>query len=111
MLSSPKRLMIIDMLGKREMSVGEIAESLETQPATVSQHLRLLRDKHLVTSRKDGQNVYYRLAIPRMMDACHIIREILLENLKQRGEIAEDLSPDNLIEDVAPERAGPGPTL
>lgn len=104
MLASPKRLIIVDMLGKREMNVGEIAESLETNPANVSQHLRQLRDKNLVLTRKEGQTVYYRLASARITDACHLFREVLLENLKKRGAIAEDVNPDNLIEDDTPGR-------
>lgn len=104
-MSSGKRLIIIDMLGKREMSVGEIAETLEIQPAAASQQLRLLKDHQLIKGRKEGQTVYYSLAMPRMMEACHILREILLENLKQQGRIAEDVNPEDLIEDVLPEGA------
>ncbi|MBU0676869.1 MAG: metalloregulator ArsR/SmtB family transcription factor [Verrucomicrobia bacterium] len=106
-MSSPKRLMIIDMLSRRDMSVGEIAESLETQPATVSQHLRLLRDKHLVNTRKEGQTVYYSLALPRMMDACRLVREILIESLKKTGALADDFDVSSLIEDVRPEKSTP----
>lgn len=98
-LSNPKRLMIIDMLGIREMSVGEIAETLGVAPATASQHLRLLKDSHLVSSRKEAQTVYYKLAVPRMMDACLVVRSIIIESMQQRGELAEDLTPDNLIQD------------
>ena len=104
-MSSGKRLMIIDMLSKRSMSVGEIAESLEVPPATVSQNLRLLRDRDLVVTRKEGQTVYYELAAPRMMEACHILRGILLDNLKKRGAIAVDFRVEDLIEDDA-ESAG-----
>jgi ArsR family transcriptional regulator len=97
--------MILDMLGKRDMSVGEMAESLGVPPATVSQHLRLLRDKNLVITRKDGQTVFYSLALPRMTEACHLLREILLDSMKKRGQLARDLDVDNLIEDVASAKA------
>lgn len=98
-MANPRRLMMIDMLGKREQSVGEMAETLEIAPATVSQHLRVLRDNNIVKTRKEGQTVYYSLAIPRMMEACHIIREMLLDSLKQQGAIAADLTPETLIVD------------
>lgn len=101
-MSSSKRLMIIDMLSKRPMSVGEIATSLEVPPATVSQNLRLLRDRDLVLTRKEGQTVYYELAVPKMMEACHILRGILLDNLKRRGAIADDFRIEDLIVDDAP---------
>jgi len=103
-MSSPKRLIIIDMLGKRPMNVGEIAQSLGTQPATVSQHLRLLRDKNFVIARKEGQTVYYSLAQPRMMDVCHMVREAMIENFKSGSKLAGDVDIENLIEDIAPRR-------
>ena len=102
-MSSAKRLMIIDLLDRRPMSVGEIAESLELLSATVSQHLRVLRDRDLVRTRKEGQTVYYELAAPRMMDACHILRGVLLDKLKERGAIAEDFQLEDLIEDDRPD--------
>ena len=104
-LAHPKRLIMVDMLGRREMNVGEIAEVLAMRPAAVSQQLRVLRDRHLVASRKEGQTIYYRLAMPELTKACHIIRTVLLGELRRRGLIAADISPDNLIEDVPP--AGP----
>lgn len=105
-LSSPTRLMILDMLGKREVYVGEIAETLGAQPATVSQHLRVLRDHRLVSSRKAGQSVYYQVANPKMTEACHHLRNVLLEDLKLRGAIEGDVTVGNLIEDT-PGDTGP----
>lgn len=101
-MSSAKRLMIIDMLSRRPMSVGEMATSLAVPASTVSQNLRLLRDRDLVRTRKDGQSVFYELSSPKMMEACHILRRILLENLKNRGAIAADFRLEDLIEDEAP---------
>lgn len=92
-LSSPMRLMIIDLLGRRDLSVGDIAGQLKANPTTVSQHLRILRDRQIVQTRKQGQSVIYRLAYPRMIEACHIIRSILMDSLQQRGQIAADLAP------------------
>jgi ArsR family transcriptional regulator len=98
-LAHPKRLMMVDMLGRREMNVGEIAEVLAMRPAAVSQQLRILRDRQLVATRKEGQTIYYRLAIPELSKACRIIHTVLLGEMRRRGLIASDVNPDNLIED------------
>ena len=56
--------------------------------STVSQHLTILRDRHVVESRKEGQTVYYRPVDVRLMGACEIIRAVLIDGLKERGEFA-----------------------
>jgi ArsR family transcriptional regulator len=94
MLANPKRLMILALLSKQEMSVGELAESMGTAMATVSQHLTALRAKHIVEARKDGQTVYYHTTDPRLMEACISIRTILLDGLKRRGQIAKEIEFD-----------------
>ena len=109
MLANAKRLIILDMLGRREMSVGELAQSLRVRDTVVSQHLRLLRHQHLVLTRRDGQTIYYRLAYPRMIEACHIIRAILMENLKRHGRLSSGLRPEHLIPDEP--RAATSPSV
>ncbi len=96
-LANPKRLMILALLAKRELSVSEIAASIDTPLPTVSQHLSLLRSKNVVETRKDGQNVYYRPSDPRLMDACELIRTVLLDGMKRRGEIATETGAEDLI--------------
>ena len=97
--SNPKRLMILALLNKREMSVGEIAECIGVPLATVSQHLSVLRTKHVVEARKEGQTVFYRPTDPRLMDACTLIRTVLLDGMKKRGEIALEINADGIIMD------------
>ena len=79
MMANPKRLAILESLHGGERSVSSIAEELETSISTISQHLRLLRGKNVVETRKEGQTVFYRLRDPRMIDACNIIRGVLLD--------------------------------
>lgn len=88
-MANPKRLAILETLGEAERSVGAIAEALGISITATSQHLRVLRDKSVVTARKHGQTVYYSLSDPRMIQACHLIREILLDGIRDRGELAE----------------------
>ena len=88
MMANPKRLAILESLHAGEKSVSAIAEDLETSISTVSQHLRLLRDKNVVVARKEGQTVFYSLRDPRMIDACSLIRSVLLDGIVAQGHMA-----------------------
>jgi len=91
MIASSKRLMIIQLLAKKEMNVSAIAQSLGLQQSNISQHLRVLRSQHIVETRKDGQTVYYRLTNARLAKVCADIRSILLEGMEQRGRKAKGM--------------------
>ncbi|MBI4278119.1 MAG: winged helix-turn-helix transcriptional regulator [Armatimonadetes bacterium] len=86
-LANPKRLEILDALRDGERSVGQLTATLAVRKANVSQHLAMLRAKGIVVSRRDGQTVYYRLSTPRVIQACDIMRQVLLERLAQSGRL------------------------
>ena len=96
-LSNPKRLMILTLLGVREMSVGEIAEVIEVPLANVSQHLTVLKTRNIVKSRKQAQTVYYSLVDKRLVEACTLLRTVLLDGMKERGGIASDIDVGQVL--------------
>ena len=57
--------------------MGELAEVPGLTHPNVSQHLNVMRDAGLVTSRRDGTSIYYRLAYPQITQACDIVCDIL----------------------------------
>lgn len=61
-LANRHRLMILCQLIEGERSVGELAAFLELRDSTVSQHLTLLRKDNLVSTRREGQTIWYALA-------------------------------------------------
>ncbi len=89
-LANPKRLMILALLGKGECSVGQIAEAIQAPLPNVSQHLAVLKSQNLVLARKEGQTVHYRLADKRIIQACTLIRSVLLDQMKARGMVAQE---------------------
>ena len=91
-LASPIRLKIIHYLRDGEKSVEELIQMLELQKANVSQHLTMLKQHGVVTSRKAGLSVYYSLKSPKLLKACDIVKEILYEQLQENGKILEVLS-------------------
>ena len=81
-LADAKRLRLIDALrDDAERSVGELADVIGATYPNVSQHLNVMRDAGLVTSRRDGTTVYYRLAYPQITQACDIVTGVLRAQL------------------------------
>jgi DNA-binding transcriptional ArsR family regulator len=66
-LSNPDRLMILCQLSKGELRVGEIEEILGIEQPTLSQQLTVLRDEELVSTRREGKNIYYQVTSPRAL--------------------------------------------
>lgn len=84
-MANPTRLKIISLLREGEKSVEELLEKLKLPKANLSQHLSVLRQRRIVSTRREGLNIYYKIANPKMIKACDILREVLLEQL-QEGE-------------------------
>jgi len=89
--SDPRRLIIIDELRGGEKSVGELVQILEVAQAAVSRHLAILRDKGVVTTRREGTTIYYRLIDSKIGEACDLVHEILLNQIEKNRELAERL--------------------
>ncbi|MFC2002066.1 ArsR/SmtB family transcription factor [Chloroflexota bacterium] len=82
-LSDYKRLRIIHELRRGEKSVNELAEVLELKQSNTSQHLAVLRKTGIIVPRRQGSTVYYRLANPKIADACDLVREVIAEQLRR----------------------------
>jgi DNA-binding transcriptional ArsR family regulator len=87
-LAQPKRLMILDHLHAGEKSVGELVELLGFPQSNVSQHLAALRAGDIVTTRREGNTVYYSLVDPRIVRACDIFHEVLADRMKTNRAFA-----------------------
>lgn len=75
-LGDPKRLCVLESLAGGEASVGELASRVSCQVPNMSQHLAVLRSAGLVTTRRDGNTVYYRLSDPRVIEAYQLLQTI-----------------------------------
>jgi ArsR family transcriptional regulator, arsenate/arsenite/antimonite-responsive transcriptional repressor len=60
-LAHPSRLMMLDLLGKTEISVTEITKAVGVDQSTVSKHLAILKDAGLIDARKKGTTSFYRV--------------------------------------------------
>ena len=75
-MSHPLRLKILCTLGDQEVSVQDIVERVGTSQSNISQHLAILRDKGMLTSRKDANRVYYKVGDARTLQLICMIREV-----------------------------------
>ena len=86
-LSSPRRLELVDLLCQAERTVDDLARETNLTPSNVSQHLAVLRDARLVTSRKDGQFVFYQLADLLVSDFWRLFRRVVMQRMAEAREI------------------------
>jgi ArsR family transcriptional regulator, virulence genes transcriptional regulator len=75
-LGDPKRLCVLESLAAGELSVGDLSSQVGCQVPNMSQHLAVLRSAGLVSTRREGNTVYYRLADPRVLEAYHLLQTI-----------------------------------
>ena len=72
-LSNPDRLMILCQLAQGEMRVAEMEEALGIVQPTLSQQLTVLRDEELVSTRREGKNIYYQLSSPQALALMQVL--------------------------------------
>ncbi len=98
-LAHPKRLKILNLLSEagRPLSVGEISSKLDLRSSNVSQHLALLRARHIVRAAKVGQQVFYQMADARITEAIRLLRAVLIDSMRQEGEKANAFSSQEIL--------------
>ncbi|EHC09648.1 ArsR/SmtB family transcription factor [Fischerella thermalis] len=90
-LSNPVRIQILDTLRTGEKSVNDIAEWLELEASSVSQQLAVLRSRNLVTSRKQGNYVFYSIRDPAIFQILDAALEVFNNHLVEVRDTLEQL--------------------
>ena len=75
-MSHPLRLKILCTLGNDEISVQDIVDRVGTSQSNISQHLAILRDKGILSSRKDANRVYYKVVDARTLKLIEMMRDV-----------------------------------
>ena len=88
-LSHPKRLEAINVLRDGEMSVTELSQKLGLTVGNLSQHLSMMKERHILLTRKEGNMVYYRIANPKLIRCFDMMREMLFEQIRQDAALLE----------------------
>ena len=91
-LADPTRLKLLSLLGERPQAVKDLIEATGERQAKISQHLAIMRQRGIVRTQRIGTEIHYSLADPRILEACRITREILLQQLTQQASLATPLA-------------------
>ncbi|MEM2998898.1 MAG: metalloregulator ArsR/SmtB family transcription factor [Candidatus Bathyarchaeia archaeon] len=89
-LANPIRLAILHILRDGEKSVNELTDILGISQSNLSQHLALMRQVDIVKTRKQGTTIFYSVTNPKINQACDMVREVLIDQLRQRQELVSN---------------------
>jgi len=81
-MANAKRLEILNSIKDTEASVNELSEILGIRKSNTSQHLAYLRYLGLVTARRSGKNIFYKITDSRIVEPCRIFKE-----LREKGNL------------------------
>jgi ArsR family transcriptional regulator len=93
-LAHPTRVAIVEHLQQGELSVGQLCEKVGVEQANASQHLAILRNKHVVQARKAGNQTFYRLHDPTFGKVLTALREYFLAHLAEVRELLRQEQAD-----------------
>lgn len=80
-LAHPTRIAIVETLRDGELSAGQLIDKLSLEQANASQHLAILRARHVVVNRKAGNQVFYSIRDPALIKVLDILRRYFYSQL------------------------------
>ncbi len=89
-LSDPTRLLILYALAERPHNVSELANALGLSQPTTSRHLKILRERGLVFTVREGITVTYHLADRRLIEALDLLRAVMRERLARHASLVKN---------------------
>ena len=90
-LANPTRIHIVELLRDGEKSAGALTEKLGVEAANASQHFAVLRAKSIVVSRKDGNQVFYTLRDPLLVEVLDVMRRYFQAHLSESLAMLEEI--------------------
>ena len=87
----PGRLRILDLLGNGERGVSELQRELQVSKTSLSQQISILKSAGVLSTRRNGKQIYCSLAIPEVRQACQLIRGVLRAQIAASHRLGEPL--------------------
>lgn len=91
-LADPVRILILYSLAEHKYNVTDLAKNLEIPQPTISRHLKVLRERNMVSAEREAQSVYYSITDNRIIEALDLLRGVLADNLESQGQLAQSVS-------------------
>jgi ArsR family transcriptional regulator len=86
-LADPTRILILYLLADTPRYVSELADTLDVKQPTVSHHLKVLRERGLVTTTREGNAIRYELRDRRIVEALDLLREVMGDILSEQAKL------------------------
>lgn len=93
-LAHPTRIALVEALRKGELSAGQLVEKLQLDQANASQHLAVLRTKSVISGEKRGNQVFYSLRDPVLVEVLDILRKYFYAQLTGTANMIEELAQE-----------------
>jgi DNA-binding transcriptional ArsR family regulator len=90
-LAHPTRIAIVEALREGEVAAGALLVHLPVEQANLSQHLAVLRSKQIVVGRKDGNQVYYSLRDPVLIQVLDLLKQYFNSQLRETAAMLDDV--------------------
>ena len=90
-LANPTRIAIIEQLKNGELSAGVLVERLGVEQANASQHFSVLRAKRVIVSRKVGNQVFYSVRDPRILEVLNLMKHYFQDHLNEDQVLLEEI--------------------
>jgi DNA-binding transcriptional ArsR family regulator len=90
-LGNATRLEIVHILRDGPQHVNSMAQSIGLDQASLSRHLKVLRDHNIVITHRHGKEIIYNLANPKVVDICNLLRQILTKQFTREAKTANTL--------------------
>src|SRR4030042_1073285 len=89
-MGNSKRIEILFLLNNREMSVEEMAEKMNIRMSNLSQHLAIMRERGVVTARREGTRMFYKISTMKILKACLMMGDVMFEQMRKKIDIIKN---------------------
>ena len=93
-LADPTRILILYALNEQARNVTDLTRELGTTQPTTSRHLKILRDRGLVQTTRQGVSITYQLADQRLIQALDLLRSVLRDRITYRASLMESMNSE-----------------
>ena len=86
-ISDPHRILLLYAISEQTRNVNGLAESVGISQSAASRHLKVLKERGLIQSQREGSQVIYTLTDDRFLQALDLLREVMLDQMAQQAEL------------------------
>jgi DNA-binding transcriptional ArsR family regulator len=93
-MANPKRLEVLNCLRKGEMTVSQLVEKTGISQANLSQHLGMMRSSGILSSRREGIHIFYKLTNFKIVQAVDLISEVMRDTISDQSRTLDEAASD-----------------